>query len=115
MSDVNTGSTDTPNGAGSSSGGDAGGFAAVDAAAAPDGGDKTGAGDPGADQDDAGSRLRASLNKIADRADEIRAWGMDRQEAARDAARDLVDAKPLTVVGAAFGIGLLLGLVASRV
>ena len=56
------------------------------------------------------SRLRATLQKIEARADELRRWGMARQ----DMAREVVEERPLAVVGTAFGVGLLLGLIASR-
>lgn len=90
-----------------------GGFAAIDAAASEPAPAAAGtAGGSSAAQDsDEGGQLRASLKGIEDRAQEIRAWSAARQED----ARDLVEARPLAVVGAAFGVGLLLGLVASRV
>ena len=57
------------------------------------------------------SRLRATLQQIEARAEELRRWGMARQEM----AREVVEERPLAVVATAFGVGLLLGLVASRV
>ncbi len=57
------------------------------------------------------SRLRATLQQIETRAEELRRWGMARQEM----AREVVEERPLAVVGVAFGVGLLLGLVASRI
>ena len=56
-------------------------------------------------------RLRATLQQIETRAEELRRWGMARQEM----AREVVEERPLAVVGVAFGVGLLLGLIASRV
>ncbi len=57
------------------------------------------------------SRLRATLQQIETRAEELRRWGMARQEM----AREVVEERPLAVVGTAFAVGLLLGLIASRV
>ena len=56
-------------------------------------------------------RLRATLQQIETRAQELRRWGQARQEM----AREVVEERPLAVVGVAFGVGLLLGLIASRV
>jgi ElaB/YqjD/DUF883 family membrane-anchored ribosome-binding protein len=56
-------------------------------------------------------RLRATLQQLETRAEELRRWGMARQEMAREVVED----RPLAVVGVAFGVGLLLGLIASRV
>jgi ElaB/YqjD/DUF883 family membrane-anchored ribosome-binding protein len=55
-------------------------------------------------------KLRASLEAIEARAGEIRRWS----EARTDAARDVVEDHPLTVTASAFGVGLLLGLLAAR-
>jgi ElaB/YqjD/DUF883 family membrane-anchored ribosome-binding protein len=57
------------------------------------------------------SRIKAALQKIEARAEELRRWGMARQEM----AREVVEERPLAVVGAAFGVGLLIGLISSRV
>lgn len=57
------------------------------------------------------SRLRASLQAIESRADDMRRWAMSQQ----DTAREVIEHKPLVVVASAFGIGLVLGLLASRV
>jgi ElaB/YqjD/DUF883 family membrane-anchored ribosome-binding protein len=56
-------------------------------------------------------RLRATLETIEARASEIRRWS---QEGA-DAARDVVEDHPLTVAASAFGVGLLIGLLAARI
>lgn len=56
-------------------------------------------------------RLRATLQQIESRAEELRRWGMAR----REMAQEVVEERPLAVVGVAFGVGLLLGLIASRV
>jgi ElaB/YqjD/DUF883 family membrane-anchored ribosome-binding protein len=68
------------------------------------------------DNDDIGqsegvSRLKATIQKLEDRAGELRRWGAARQ----DDAREIVEDKPLVVVGAALGVGLLLGILAARV
>jgi ElaB/YqjD/DUF883 family membrane-anchored ribosome-binding protein len=57
------------------------------------------------------SRIKAALQKIEARAEELRRWGMARQEM----AREVVEERPLAVVGAAFGVGLLIGLISSRI
>jgi ElaB/YqjD/DUF883 family membrane-anchored ribosome-binding protein len=57
------------------------------------------------------SRLRATLQKIEARADELRRWGSARQEM----AREVVEERPLVVIGAAFGVGLLIGLLSARI
>ena len=70
--------------------------------AAPDGG--------GQADNEARRKLRASLETIEARAGEIRRWS----EARADAARDVVEDHPLTVAASAFGVGLLIGLLAAR-
>lgn len=55
-------------------------------------------------------RLQAAVEQIEERAVELRQWADVRAEQ----ARELIEEKPLTIVGAAFGVGLLLGLIASR-
>jgi ElaB/YqjD/DUF883 family membrane-anchored ribosome-binding protein len=60
---------------------------------------------------DENSRLRATLQKIEARADELRRWGSQRQEM----AREVVEERPLVVIGAAFGVGLLIGLLSARI
>lgn len=55
-------------------------------------------------------KLRASLEAIEARASEIRRWS----EGRADAARDVVEDHPLTVTASAFGVGLLIGLLAAR-
>jgi ElaB/YqjD/DUF883 family membrane-anchored ribosome-binding protein len=57
------------------------------------------------------SRIKAALQKIESRAEELRRWGRARQEM----AREVVEERPLAVVGAAFGVGLLIGLISSRI
>jgi ElaB/YqjD/DUF883 family membrane-anchored ribosome-binding protein len=59
---------------------------------------------------DARRKLRASLEAIEARASEIRRWS----EGRADAARDVVEDHPLTVTASAFGVGLLIGLLAAR-
>lgn len=56
------------------------------------------------------SALRARLQEIEDRARELQRWALARQEQ----AREVVEERPLAVVGTAFGVGLLLGLMMSR-
>jgi ElaB/YqjD/DUF883 family membrane-anchored ribosome-binding protein len=65
----------------------------------------------GEDSSDESSRVRAALQAIEERAQELRRWGMAGQERAREA----VEEHPLTIVGAAFGVGLLIGLLTSRI
>lgn len=55
-------------------------------------------------------KLRATLETIEARAGEIRRWS----EQGADAARDVVEDHPLTVAASAFGVGLLIGLLAAR-
>ena len=55
-------------------------------------------------------RLQQAVERIEERAVELRQWADVRAEQ----ARELIEEKPLTIVGAAFGVGLLLGLIASR-
>jgi ElaB/YqjD/DUF883 family membrane-anchored ribosome-binding protein len=55
-------------------------------------------------------KLRASLEAIEARAGEIHRWSQQRT----DAARDVVEDHPLTVAASAFGVGLLIGLLAAR-
>ncbi len=68
-------------------------------------------GPAGAAMSAAEERLRATLQQIETRAEELRRWGMAR----REMAQEVVEDRPLAVVGVAFGVGLLLGLIASRV
>jgi ElaB/YqjD/DUF883 family membrane-anchored ribosome-binding protein len=56
-------------------------------------------------------RLRATLQSIESRAQDMRRWAMTQQ----DTAREVIEDKPMVVVGAAFGIGLVLGLLAAKV
>ena len=55
-------------------------------------------------------RLRVSLERLEDKLTEARVWGQAKSER----ARELIEEQPLMAVGAAFGVGLLLGLIASR-
>ena len=55
-------------------------------------------------------RLQQAVERIEDHAVELRQWA----EVRTAQARELIEEKPLTIVGAAFGVGLLLGLIASR-
>lgn len=61
-------------------------------------------------ESEARKRLRASLETIETKAAEIRRWSAARS----DAARDVVEDHPLTVTASAFGVGLLIGLLAAR-
>lgn len=61
-------------------------------------------------ESEAKRKLRASLETIEARASEIRRWS----QARTDAARDVVEDHPLTVAASAFGVGLLIGLLAAR-
>ena len=61
-------------------------------------------------ESEARRKLRASLEAIEARASEIHRWSQDRT----DAARDVVEDHPLTVTVSAFGVGLLIGLLAAR-
>jgi ElaB/YqjD/DUF883 family membrane-anchored ribosome-binding protein len=62
-------------------------------------------------ENEAKRKLRATLETIEARASEIRRWSQDRSEQARDVVED----HPLTVAASAFGVGLLIGLLAARV
>jgi ElaB/YqjD/DUF883 family membrane-anchored ribosome-binding protein len=55
-------------------------------------------------------KLRASLEAIEARASEIRRWSLART----DDARDVVEDHPLGATATAFGVGLLIGLLAAR-
>lgn len=56
------------------------------------------------------SRLRASLQSIEARSQELRRWAADQQ----DTAREVIEDKPVAVIASAFGIGLVLGVLAAR-
>lgn len=63
-----------------------------------------------AGENEARRKLRASLEAIEARASEIRRWSSERSEV----ARDVIEEHPLTVTASAFGVGLLIGLLAAR-
>lgn len=56
------------------------------------------------------SRLRASLKSIEARSQELRRWAASQQ----DTAREVIEDKPVAVIASAFGIGLLLGVMAAK-
>ena len=62
------------------------------------------------EESDARGKLKASLETIEAKAAEIRRWGAERSEVARDVVED----HPLVVTASAFGVGLLIGLLAAR-
>lgn len=55
-------------------------------------------------------KLKASLEAIEAKASEIRRWGSERT----DVARDVVEDHPLVVTASAFAVGLLIGLLAAK-
>ena len=61
-------------------------------------------------ESDARRKLKASLEAIETKATEIRRWSVERSEV----ARDVVEEHPLAVTASAFGVGLLIGLLAAR-
>lgn len=61
-------------------------------------------------ENDARRKLKASLEAIEAKASEIGRWSAERSEAARDVVED----HPLVVTASAFGVGLLIGLLAAR-
>jgi ElaB/YqjD/DUF883 family membrane-anchored ribosome-binding protein len=63
---------------------------------------------------DADAALRKSLETIRAQADELRRQTSDWAGVRGDQARELVDERPLTVVAAAFGLGLIFGALISR-
>jgi ElaB/YqjD/DUF883 family membrane-anchored ribosome-binding protein len=60
---------------------------------------------------DARGKLKARLEAIESKAAEIRRWTAERGEVARDVVED----HPLAVTASAFGVGLLIGLLAARI
>lgn len=60
--------------------------------------------------DEAQARLKATLTSIEARSQELRRWASAQQ----DTAREVIEDKPVAVVASAFGIGLVLGLLAAR-
>jgi ElaB/YqjD/DUF883 family membrane-anchored ribosome-binding protein len=61
-------------------------------------------------ESDGRRKLKASLEAIEAKAGEIRRWSAARGEV----ARDVVEEHPLAVTASAFGVGLLIGLLAAR-
>ena len=59
---------------------------------------------------EAQSRLRATLQSIEARSQELRRWAAAQQ----DTAREVIEDKPVAVIASAFGVGLVLGVLASR-
>jgi ElaB/YqjD/DUF883 family membrane-anchored ribosome-binding protein len=63
---------------------------------------------------DADALLRASLETIRTKAEELGRQTTDWAGVRGDQARELIDERPLTVVAAAFGLGLLFGMAMRR-
>ncbi|MGZ8363230.1 MAG: glycine zipper domain-containing protein [Caulobacteraceae bacterium] len=55
-------------------------------------------------------RLRVSLERLENKLTDARVWGQAKSER----ARELIEEQPLMAVGAALGVGLLLGMLISR-
>ncbi len=83
-----------------------------------DGGSATASGAAGATPAqlaaDADALLRASLETIRTKAEDLRRQTTDWAGVRGDQAREIIDERPLTVVAAAFGLGLLLGMAVRR-
>ena len=63
---------------------------------------------------DADALLRASLETIRTKAEDLRRQTTDWAGVRGDQAREIIDERPLTVVATAFGLGLLFGLAIRR-
>lgn len=71
-------------------------------------GGASGAQSSGSDEEQ--SRLRASLKSIEARSQELRRWAASQQ----DTAREVIEDRPVAVIASAFGIGLVLGVLAAK-
>lgn len=58
--------------------------------------------------------LRATLETIRVKADELKTQTREWSRLRQDQARDMIDERPITAVAAAFGIGIFLGALLSR-
>jgi len=63
---------------------------------------------------DADALLRASLETIRTKAEDLRRQTNDWAGVRGDQARELIDERPLTVVATAFGLGILFGMAVRR-
>lgn len=63
---------------------------------------------------DADALLRASLETIRCKAEDLRRQTTDWAAYRGDQAREVIDERPLTVVVAAFGVGMILGMLSRR-
>lgn len=69
---------------------------------------------PGLSAKEQESLLRASLETIRVKADELRGQAKDWTQVRGEQARHAIDERPITAVAAAFGAGLVLGALLSR-
>jgi hypothetical protein len=58
--------------------------------------------------------LRATLETVRVKADELRIQAQDWSRLRQDEARDFIDERPVTAIAAAFGVGLVIGALLSR-
>lgn len=63
---------------------------------------------------DADALLRASLETIRTKAEDLRRQTTDWAAIRGDQAREVIDERPLTVVLAAFGVGMIFGMLSRR-
>lgn len=63
---------------------------------------------------EADALLRASLETVRAKAEELRRQTTDWAAVRTDQAREIIDERPLTVVLAAFGMGLIAGMILKR-
>jgi len=63
---------------------------------------------------DADALLRKSLETVRTQAEDLKRQSTEWAALRSDQARELIDERPLTVVAAAFGMGLILGALVSR-
>lgn len=82
--------------------------------AAGDGAAQAGGPTPQQLASDADALLRASLETIRVKAEDLRRQTTDWAGVRGDQAREIIDERPLTVVATAFGLGLLFGLALRR-
>jgi ElaB/YqjD/DUF883 family membrane-anchored ribosome-binding protein len=63
---------------------------------------------------EAESRLRVTLETIRTKAEDLRVQTRDWTQGRSEQARGVIDERPMTAVAAAFGAGIVLGLILSR-